>query len=227
MAVTFTDKAAGELRARLRALGTDGVRASTFHSAALALLRHFAGDPGRILPSKAPLLRRIGNSLPGAFRFRPAGDLATEIEWAKNRRLTPDTYHDWLGDHEPPIPPDLSLPGVPGVRAAQGRRGAARLRGPARAGGAAARRGRGRAGGGARPLARLHRRRVPGRQPAPAVAARPLARRPGRSLRGRRRLPGDLRLHGRERRVAARAAAALPPRSRRAARAELPLDRRR
>ena len=85
------------------------MRASTFHSAALALLRHFAGDPGRILPSKAPLLRRIGNSLPGAFRFRPAGDLATEIEWAKNRRLTPDTYHDWLGDHEPPIPPDLSL----------------------------------------------------------------------------------------------------------------------
>ena len=109
VAVTFTDKAAGELRTRLRALGVDGVRASTFHSAALALLRHFEGDPGRILPSKAPLLRRIGNSLPGAFRFRPAGDLATEIEWAKNRRLTPDTYHDWLGDHEPPIPPDLSL----------------------------------------------------------------------------------------------------------------------
>ncbi len=109
VAFTFTDKAAGELRSRLRALGADGVRASTFHSAALALLRHFEGDPGRILPSKAPLLRRIGNSLPGAFRFRPAGDLATEIEWAKNRRLTPETYRDWLGDHEPPIPPDLSL----------------------------------------------------------------------------------------------------------------------
>ena len=60
-------------------------------------------------PRRRPLLRRIGNALPGAFRFRPAGDLATEIEWAKNRRLTPDTYRDWLGDHEPPIPPDLSL----------------------------------------------------------------------------------------------------------------------
>jgi DNA helicase-2/ATP-dependent DNA helicase PcrA len=108
VAVTFTDKAAGELRARLGALGVEGVRASTFHSAALALLRHFEGDPGRILPSKAPLLRRIGNSLPGAYRFRPAGDLATEIEWAKNRRLAPDTYTDALGDHEPPIPPDLS-----------------------------------------------------------------------------------------------------------------------
>ena len=109
VAVTFTDKAAGELRARLAALGAGGVRASTFHSAALALLRHFEGDPGRILPSKAILLRRIGNGLPGAYRFRPAGDLATEIEWAKNRRLTPDTYRDWLGDHEPPIPADLSL----------------------------------------------------------------------------------------------------------------------
>src|SRR5439155_340689 len=76
---------------------------------ALALLRHFEGDPGRILPSKAILLRRIGNGLPGAYRYRPAGDLATEIEWAKNRRLTPDTYRDWLGDHEPPIPADLSL----------------------------------------------------------------------------------------------------------------------
>jgi DNA helicase-2/ATP-dependent DNA helicase PcrA len=107
--VTFTTKAAGELSGRLRALGVDGVRASTFHSAALSLLRHFERDPGRILASKALLLRRIGNSLPGAFRFRPAGDLATEVEWAKNRRLTPDTYGDRLGDHEPPIPADLML----------------------------------------------------------------------------------------------------------------------
>ena len=108
VAVTFTTKAAGELSARLRALGVEGVRASTFHSAALSLLRHFQGDPGRILNSKAILLRRIGNGLPGAYRFRPAGDLATEIEWAKNRRLTPETYREGLGDHEPPIPPDLS-----------------------------------------------------------------------------------------------------------------------
>jgi len=112
VAVTFTQKAAGELGARLQALGVEGVRASTFHSAALSLLRHFEGDPGRILSSKAILLRRIGNGLPGAYRFRPAGDLATEIEWAKNRRLTPETYRDGLRDHdlrehEPPIPLDL------------------------------------------------------------------------------------------------------------------------
>lgn len=106
--MTFTDKAAGELRLRLRALGVEGVRASTFHSAALALLRHFEGDPGRILASKALLLRRIGNTLPVPFRYRPAGDLATEIEWARNRRLTPETYDDGLGEHEPPLPADLA-----------------------------------------------------------------------------------------------------------------------
>jgi DNA helicase II / ATP-dependent DNA helicase PcrA len=109
VAVTFTDKAAGALRTRLAALGVEGVRASTFHSAALALVRRFAGDPGKILPTKALLLRQIANRLPAPFKFRPAGDLATEIEWAKNRRLTPDTYARELADHEPPIPADLML----------------------------------------------------------------------------------------------------------------------
>jgi DNA helicase-2/ATP-dependent DNA helicase PcrA len=108
LAVTFTDKAAGEMRSRLEALGVHGVTARTFHSAALAQLHHFRGDaPGRILASKALPLRRIGNSLPRPYRFRPAADLATEVEWAKNRRLTPETYRRQLGDHEPPIPPDL------------------------------------------------------------------------------------------------------------------------
>src|SRR5207237_10895310 len=108
VAVTFTDRAAGELRSRLGALGVEGVEASTFHSAALALLRRFAGDPGRILATKALLLRQIGNGLPRPFRFRPAADLATEVEWAKNRRLTPQTYLAGLGDHEPPLPADLA-----------------------------------------------------------------------------------------------------------------------
>ena len=108
LAVTFTDKAAREMRTRLARLGVEGVRASTFHSAALGQLRRYSSEPpAKILSTKALLLRQIGNSLPGAFRFRPAGDLATEVEWAKNRRLTPKTYLGGLGDHEPPIPPDL------------------------------------------------------------------------------------------------------------------------
>jgi DNA helicase-2/ATP-dependent DNA helicase PcrA len=110
LAVSFTDKAAGEMRARLDVLGVPGVRCSTFHSAALGQLRFFAAEPPkRILASKALPLRHIGNSLRRPYRFRPAADLATEVEWAKNRRIPPDDYLRSLGDHEPPIPADLML----------------------------------------------------------------------------------------------------------------------
>jgi DNA helicase-2/ATP-dependent DNA helicase PcrA len=110
IAVTFTDKAAGELKQRLATLGAPGVRASTFHSAALRQLRHFApGAAGKILPSKALALRQIANSLPAPFKFRPAGDLATEIEWAKNRRITVERYAVEADGREPPIPIDLML----------------------------------------------------------------------------------------------------------------------
>ena len=108
MAVTFTDKAAGELRTRLAALGVQRVRAGTFHSAALRQLRHFAPETvGKILPSKALVLRQIANGLPAPFKFRPAGDLATEIEWAKNRRIGVARYRAEAEGREPPIPSDL------------------------------------------------------------------------------------------------------------------------
>jgi DNA helicase II / ATP-dependent DNA helicase PcrA len=110
LAVTFTDKAATEMRQRLARLGAAGVPARTFHSAALAQLHYFARDGlGDVLASKALLLRQIANSLPVPFRFRPARDLATEVEWAKNRRLTPATYLKALNGHEPPIPADLMV----------------------------------------------------------------------------------------------------------------------
>jgi ATP-dependent DNA helicase UvrD/PcrA len=107
LAVTFTDKAAGEMRSRLERLGVAGVEARTFHSAALSQLRSARDAPGRILSTKALLLRQIGNTLPPPYRFRPAGDLATEVEWAKNRRLTPETYRAGIAEHEPPIPENL------------------------------------------------------------------------------------------------------------------------
>jgi ATP-dependent DNA helicase UvrD/PcrA len=109
LAVTFTDKAAGEMRSRLDALGSPGVRARTFHSAALAQLVHFSGEAPAILASKALVLQPIRRALPRPYNFRPVRELATEIEWAKNARLTPDTYLHGLGDHEPPLPRDLAL----------------------------------------------------------------------------------------------------------------------
>src|SRR5438067_9834789 len=51
LAVTSTDKAAGEMRSPLAELGAGGVRARTFHSAALAQLRDFERDAGRIVAS--------------------------------------------------------------------------------------------------------------------------------------------------------------------------------
>jgi DNA helicase-2/ATP-dependent DNA helicase PcrA len=108
MAVTFTEKAAGQLKSRLQALGVQRVRASTFHSAALRQLRYFSpGEVGQVLPSKALALRQLANALPAPFKFRPAGDLATEIEWAKNRRIPPEDYRAAARDREPPIPDDL------------------------------------------------------------------------------------------------------------------------
>ena len=108
LAVTFTDKAAGAMRARLAALGVERVRAVTFHSAALAQLSFFGKVSSlKLLSSKVLTLRAIGNSLPMPYKFTAAADLATEVEWAKNRRLTPETYLDGLGGHEPPIPSEL------------------------------------------------------------------------------------------------------------------------
>ena len=113
LVVTFTDKAAREMVARLAALGLPGVAARTFHGAALAQLRHFwpsrhDGAPApEVLDSKIPIVGRLARALPGGYRFTPAKDLADEIEWAKSRRLTPRSYAAGAGERTPPIPVEL------------------------------------------------------------------------------------------------------------------------
>jgi DNA helicase-2/ATP-dependent DNA helicase PcrA len=108
LAVTFTDKAATEMRSRLKALGVEGVTARTFHAAALGQLRWLAPERvGELLPSKGLVVRRIANTLPRPFCFRHASDLAQEIERAKNRRITPNRYLESLNGHVPPLPPEL------------------------------------------------------------------------------------------------------------------------
>ena len=115
LVVTFTDKAATEMVARLRSLGLPGVTARTFHAHALSQLRHFwpAGHDGAALPdlldSKVPIISRLARQLPGHYRFTPSKDLADEIEWAKARRIAPTAYErEAAAAHrEPPIPVDL------------------------------------------------------------------------------------------------------------------------
>ena len=107
LAVTFTAKAAGEMRSRLQALGATGMRANTFHAEALAQFRRFSPEQPEILSHKGQVLHRIAQSLPMPYRFTALRDLAGEIEWAKNRRIPARDYLERLGPHEPPIPADL------------------------------------------------------------------------------------------------------------------------
>ncbi len=116
LAVTFTDKAAGELKRRLQILGVEGVEARTFHSAALSQLsrlwpKYKQAPLGDILDSKAPLIASLANGLPAPHKFIPRRDLASEIEWARNRMVPPHSYLDELAktQHQPPIPPELML----------------------------------------------------------------------------------------------------------------------
>ena len=102
LALTFTVRAAGELRSRLRllggvGLGTEAVRATTFHAAALRQLTYFwprvvGGRPPRLVDSKLPLLGESARVL----RLRPGdgglSDVAAEIEWAKVCQVRPDGY---------------------------------------------------------------------------------------------------------------------------------------
>ncbi|MBE7187980.1 MAG: ATP-dependent DNA helicase UvrD2 [Jatrophihabitans endophyticus] len=99
LAVTFTARAAGELRTRLRALGAHGVQARTFHAAAMRQLQYFAPQVlGGPMPEVVPsTLRLVGNA---AARLRLRADraeirdLAAEIDWAKAVLATPATYAD-------------------------------------------------------------------------------------------------------------------------------------
>ncbi|HEX5938379.1 MAG TPA: ATP-dependent helicase, partial [Actinomycetota bacterium] len=114
LAVTFTEKAAGELKRRLRALGVEGVEARTFHSAALSQLsRLWSTHTGEALPEvldhKAPVIASLANALPPPHKFLPRRELAGEIERAKNRMIPPDRYLAELGTHEPPIPAELMV----------------------------------------------------------------------------------------------------------------------
>jgi DNA helicase-2/ATP-dependent DNA helicase PcrA len=97
LAVTFTARAAGEMRTRLRALGVGGVQARTFHAAALRQLGYFfprvvGGRPPEILEHKARMIADAASRLRLTVDRTAVRDLAAEVEWSKVSLLTPETY---------------------------------------------------------------------------------------------------------------------------------------
>jgi DNA helicase-2/ATP-dependent DNA helicase PcrA len=97
LAVTFTARAAGELRTRLRALGTSGVQARTFHAAALRQLSYFAPQIlGGPMPEVASNPIRWVSQAANRMRLRidktELRDLASEIDWAKSSLIGPGDY---------------------------------------------------------------------------------------------------------------------------------------
>ncbi len=97
LAVTFTARAAGEMRQRLRALGVEGVQAKTFHAAALRQLGYFwpevvGGEIPPISPQKGPLVGEAARAIGLAVDRIAVRDLAAEIEWAKVSLVDPDDY---------------------------------------------------------------------------------------------------------------------------------------
>lgn len=97
LAVTFTARAAGEMRTRLRGLGVPGVQARTFHAAALRQLQFFwpqavGGPPPEILPHKVSAIAEAAGRLRLGLDRTGLRDVASEVEWAKVSMITAERY---------------------------------------------------------------------------------------------------------------------------------------
>ncbi|GAB88587.1 ATP-dependent DNA helicase UvrD2 [Gordonia rhizosphera] len=114
LAVTFTTRAAGELRSRLRALGIAGpggsVQAQTFHAAALRQLRYFWPRElsWELLDNKLPVVARAARHAGLATTSESLRDLASEIEWAKASLIGPAGYPEAVAAlrRDTPFPAD-------------------------------------------------------------------------------------------------------------------------
>ncbi|MEV6991337.1 ATP-dependent DNA helicase UvrD2 [Streptomyces sp. NPDC093228] len=97
LAVTFTNRAAGEMRGRLRQLGATGVQARTFHSAALRQLQYFwpkavGGGIPKIVDRKIQIVADAAAACRIRLDRNELRDAAAEIEWAKVTQTVPADY---------------------------------------------------------------------------------------------------------------------------------------
>jgi DNA helicase-2/ATP-dependent DNA helicase PcrA len=104
LALTFTAKAAGEMRTRLRALGVPTVAARTIHSAALKQLLYFwptvfGGRTPDLMTTKTGFLTEAINRAGLSETLKATNrelmrDIASEIEWAKVSQVAPPDFLD-------------------------------------------------------------------------------------------------------------------------------------
>ncbi|WP_079065021.1 ATP-dependent DNA helicase UvrD2 [Streptomyces olivochromogenes] len=97
LAVTFTNRAAGEMRGRLRQLGAGGVQARTFHSAALRQLQYFwpkavGGGLPRLIDRKIQLVADAAAACRIRLDRGELRDVTAEIEWSKVTQTVPADY---------------------------------------------------------------------------------------------------------------------------------------
>jgi DNA helicase-2/ATP-dependent DNA helicase PcrA len=97
LAVTFTNRAAGEMRGRLRQLGAQGVQARTFHSAALRQLQYFwpkaiGGSLPRLVDRKIQLVADAAAVCRLRLDRGELRDATAEIEWSKVTQTVPADY---------------------------------------------------------------------------------------------------------------------------------------
>ncbi|TDD91305.1 ATP-dependent DNA helicase UvrD2 [Saccharopolyspora karakumensis] len=114
LAVTFTARAAGEMRTRLRELGAAGVQAQTFHAAAFRQLRYFwprvhDAQMWQLTDNKFRLVMQAANRLGLSTEREDVRDLASEIEWSKSSLISPEQYPAAAqqAGRETPILPEL------------------------------------------------------------------------------------------------------------------------
>lgn len=119
LALTFTAKAAGELRNRLRALDAPGAVVRTFHAEALAQLGHFwpdlvGGSAPRLLENKGRTIGEAADAL--RIRLGPAAirDVAGEIEWRKTSELSIERYAEAARSR--PLPRGLDADAVADIQ---------------------------------------------------------------------------------------------------------------
>jgi DNA helicase II / ATP-dependent DNA helicase PcrA len=121
LAVTFTSRAAGEMRTRLRSLDADAqtgarvgaVQALTFHAAARRQLAYFwprvVGSTGwQLLDSKFSVVAQAANRAKMQASTEDVRDLAGEIEWAKASLITPEQYAAAVAEVGRDIPKDAN-----------------------------------------------------------------------------------------------------------------------